>query len=76
MKASLRHRGDLHHDRRGRHDPRRGAAPQAAGLTGLAYIARATIDALREFPELNATLEGETFTTYEGVHLGIAVSLG
>ena len=45
-------------------------------LTGLAYIARATIDALREFPELNATLEGETFTTYEGVHLGIAVSLG
>ena len=45
-------------------------------LTGLAFIARATIDALREFPELNATLEGETFTTYEGVHLGIAVSLG
>ena len=23
------HRGDLHHDRRGRHDPRRGAAPRA-----------------------------------------------
>jgi 2-oxoglutarate dehydrogenase E2 component (dihydrolipoamide succinyltransferase) len=46
------------------------------GLTGLAYIARATIEALAEFPELNATLEGETFTTYEGVHLGIAVSLG
>ena len=31
---------------------------------------------LREFPQLNATLEGETFTTYDGVHLGIAVSLG
>jgi pyruvate/2-oxoglutarate dehydrogenase complex dihydrolipoamide acyltransferase (E2) component len=46
------------------------------GLTGLAYIARATIDALREFPELNATLEDETYTTYDGVHLGIAVSLG
>ena len=46
------------------------------GLTGLAYIARATIEALAEFPELNATLEGETFTTYEGVHLGVAVSLG
>ena len=45
-------------------------------LTGLAYIARATIEALREFPQLNATLEGETFTTYDGVHLGIAVSLG
>jgi pyruvate/2-oxoglutarate dehydrogenase complex dihydrolipoamide acyltransferase (E2) component len=46
------------------------------GLTGLAYVARATIEALREFPQLNATLEGETYTTYEGVHLGIAVSLG
>ncbi len=45
-------------------------------LTGLAFVARATIDALREFPQLNATLEGETFTTYDGVHLGIAVSLG
>jgi pyruvate/2-oxoglutarate dehydrogenase complex dihydrolipoamide acyltransferase (E2) component len=46
------------------------------GLTGLAYIARATVEALAEFPQLNATLEGETFTTYEGVHLGVAVSLG
>jgi len=46
------------------------------GLTGLAYVARATIDALREFPQLNATLEDETYTTYDGVHLGIAVSLG
>jgi pyruvate/2-oxoglutarate dehydrogenase complex dihydrolipoamide acyltransferase (E2) component len=45
-------------------------------LTGLAYIARATVEVLREYPQLNATLEGETFTTYEGVHLGIAVSLG
>ena len=46
------------------------------GITGLAHVARATIDALREFPQLNATLEGETYTTYEGVHLGIAFSLG
>jgi pyruvate/2-oxoglutarate dehydrogenase complex dihydrolipoamide acyltransferase (E2) component len=46
------------------------------GITGLAYIARATIETLREYPQLNATLEGETYTTYEGVHLGIAVSLG
>ena len=45
-------------------------------LTGLAFVARAAIDALREFPQLNATLEDETFTTYDGVHLGIAVSLG
>jgi pyruvate/2-oxoglutarate dehydrogenase complex dihydrolipoamide acyltransferase (E2) component len=46
------------------------------GITGLAYVARAAIDTLREFPQLNATLEGETYTTYDGVHLGIAVSLG
>ena len=46
------------------------------GLTGLAYVARASIEALREFPQLNATLEGDTYTTYDGVHLGIAVSLG
>jgi pyruvate/2-oxoglutarate dehydrogenase complex dihydrolipoamide acyltransferase (E2) component len=46
------------------------------GLTWLPYIARATIDTLREFPSLNATLEGETFTQYESVNLGIAVSLG
>jgi pyruvate/2-oxoglutarate dehydrogenase complex dihydrolipoamide acyltransferase (E2) component len=46
------------------------------GFTGLAYIARATIDTLREYPQLNATLEDETYTTYEGVHLGVAVSLG
>ena len=46
------------------------------GLTGLAYVARATVEALAEYPALNATLEGETFTTYDGVHLGVAVSLG
>jgi pyruvate/2-oxoglutarate dehydrogenase complex dihydrolipoamide acyltransferase (E2) component len=48
---------------------------ESSGLTYLPYIARATIETLREYPALNATLEGETFTTYEGVHLGIAVSL-
>ncbi len=49
---------------------------EKTGLTWLPYIARATIETLREFPSLNATLEGETFTQYDGVHLGIAVSLG
>jgi 2-oxoglutarate dehydrogenase dihydrolipoamide succinyltransferase (E2 component) len=52
------------------------AARKKLGVTALPLVARATIDALREFPSLNATLEGETFTQYEGVHLGIAVSLG
>ena len=45
-------------------------------MTYLPVIARAAIETLREFPSLNATLEGETITTYEGVHLGVAVSLG
>ena len=49
---------------------------ETTGLTWLPYIARATIETLREFPSLNATLEGETFTQYPEVNLGIAVSLG
>jgi pyruvate/2-oxoglutarate dehydrogenase complex dihydrolipoamide acyltransferase (E2) component len=52
------------------------AARKKLGVTYLPVIARATIDTLRDFPSLNATLEGETFTTYESVHLGVAVSLG
>jgi pyruvate/2-oxoglutarate dehydrogenase complex dihydrolipoamide acyltransferase (E2) component len=52
------------------------AARAKSSLTYLPYIARATIEVLREYPALNATLEGETLTTYDGVHLGIAVSLG
>ncbi len=53
------------------------AARAKTGFTYLPYIARATIEVLREHPALNATLEDDTnLTTYEGVHLGIAVSLG
>jgi pyruvate/2-oxoglutarate dehydrogenase complex dihydrolipoamide acyltransferase (E2) component len=51
-------------------------AREQSRMTYLPYVARATIDTLREFPSLNATLEGEIFTQYEAVHLGIAVSLG
>jgi 2-oxoglutarate dehydrogenase E2 component (dihydrolipoamide succinyltransferase) len=46
------------------------------GVTALAFVARATIDALREYPALNAWLEGENYTRVEDVNLGIAVSLG
>jgi pyruvate/2-oxoglutarate dehydrogenase complex dihydrolipoamide acyltransferase (E2) component len=49
---------------------------ERTGLTWLPYVARATIETLREFPALNATLEGEMLTQYDAVHLGIAVSLG
>jgi pyruvate/2-oxoglutarate dehydrogenase complex dihydrolipoamide acyltransferase (E2) component len=46
------------------------------GVTALAFVARACIDALREFPALNAWLEGDKHTVHEEVNLGIAVSLG
>ena len=52
------------------------AARKALGVSYLPIVARATVETLREFPALNATLEGDTLTTYDGVHLGIAVSLG
>jgi pyruvate/2-oxoglutarate dehydrogenase complex dihydrolipoamide acyltransferase (E2) component len=46
------------------------------GVTPLVVVARATIEALREFGDLNAWLDGETFIRFERVHLGVAVSLG
>ena len=46
------------------------------GTTALPIVARCVVDALREFPALNAWLEGDLFTQHEQVHLGIAVSLG
>jgi pyruvate/2-oxoglutarate dehydrogenase complex dihydrolipoamide acyltransferase (E2) component len=52
------------------------AARKQTGLTYLPYIARATIETLAQFPALNATLEDGQLTTYDGVHMGIAVSLG
>jgi pyruvate/2-oxoglutarate dehydrogenase complex dihydrolipoamide acyltransferase (E2) component len=52
------------------------AARARLGVTALAFVARATIDALREHPALNAWLEGDKYTRVSDVNLGIAVSLG
>jgi pyruvate/2-oxoglutarate dehydrogenase complex dihydrolipoamide acyltransferase (E2) component len=52
------------------------AARARLGVTALAFVARAVIDALREHPALNAWLEGEQYTRHTDVNLGIAVSLG
>ncbi len=52
------------------------AARARSGLTALPLVARATVETLREFPALNAWLEGERYTRHDAVHLGIAVSLG
>jgi pyruvate/2-oxoglutarate dehydrogenase complex dihydrolipoamide acyltransferase (E2) component len=46
------------------------------GITALPLVARAAIETLRDFPKLNATLDGTTITRFSRVHLGIAVSLG
>jgi 2-oxoglutarate dehydrogenase dihydrolipoamide succinyltransferase (E2 component) len=46
------------------------------GVTALSFVARATIVALREFPALNAWLDGDQYTQHHDVNLGIAVSLG
>jgi 2-oxoglutarate dehydrogenase E2 component (dihydrolipoamide succinyltransferase) len=45
-------------------------------LSYLPLVARSVIDALRKYPLMNATLEGERLTVHDEVHLGIAVSLG
>jgi 2-oxoglutarate dehydrogenase E2 component (dihydrolipoamide succinyltransferase) len=45
-------------------------------LSYLPFVARATIAALREFPTLNSTWEGDDLVTHEDVNLGFAVSLG
>jgi pyruvate/2-oxoglutarate dehydrogenase complex dihydrolipoamide acyltransferase (E2) component len=51
-------------------------ARREVGLTALPFVARATIDALREYPLLNAWLQDEQHTVHTDVNLGIAVSLG
>jgi pyruvate/2-oxoglutarate dehydrogenase complex dihydrolipoamide acyltransferase (E2) component len=52
------------------------AARDRLGVTALAFVARATVDALREHPALNAWLDGDRYTRVDAVNLGIAVSLG
>jgi pyruvate/2-oxoglutarate dehydrogenase complex dihydrolipoamide acyltransferase (E2) component len=45
-------------------------------LSYLPFVARSVIEALREYPLMNATLDGDRITLHDEVHLGIAVSLG
>jgi 2-oxoglutarate dehydrogenase E2 component (dihydrolipoamide succinyltransferase) len=52
------------------------AARARLGVTALSFVARASIEALREHPALNAWLDGDRYTSHTDVNLGIAVSLG
>ena len=44
-------------------------------LTYLAFVARAVVESLEEFPALNASVEGDDIVLHPDVNLGIAVSL-
>jgi pyruvate dehydrogenase E2 component (dihydrolipoamide acetyltransferase) len=50
-------------------------AEEGFGLTYLPFIARAVIDALGDWPNLNASVEGEGLRVYRDINLGIAVDL-
>ena len=44
-------------------------------LTYLAFVARATVEALEEHPKLNASVDGNEIVYHDDVNLGIAVAL-
>jgi pyruvate/2-oxoglutarate dehydrogenase complex dihydrolipoamide acyltransferase (E2) component len=51
------------------------AAREGTSLTYLPFIARATVEALRAFPAVNARIDGAALVFSAAVHLGIAVDL-
>ena len=50
-------------------------ARSGVSLTYLAFVAAATVEALEEFPILNASIEGDEIVYHDDVNLGIAVAL-
>ena len=50
-------------------------AAQGMSLTYLPFIALATVDALREFPHVNASVGDDALLVHREIHLGIAVDL-
>jgi 2-oxoglutarate dehydrogenase E2 component (dihydrolipoamide succinyltransferase) len=46
-----------------------------AKLTYLPFIFRAVVQALKEFPQVNASIDGESIVYHKDVHLGMAVAL-
>jgi pyruvate dehydrogenase E2 component (dihydrolipoamide acetyltransferase) len=50
-------------------------AKQGINLTYLAFIARASVDTLRDYPWINGELRGQSIVTRPFVNLGIAVAL-
>ena len=50
-------------------------AAEGVNLTYLPFVARAVIDALHEFPQLNASVGDDALIVHHDVHLGFAVDL-
>ncbi len=50
-------------------------AEEGFSLTYLPFLCRALSDVTREFPHVNASVDGETLVVHRDVHLGIAVDL-
>jgi 2-oxoglutarate dehydrogenase E2 component (dihydrolipoamide succinyltransferase) len=48
---------------------------RGVNLTYLAFVARATVEALQDHPRLNASVEGTEIVYHDDVNLGIAVAL-
>jgi 2-oxoglutarate dehydrogenase dihydrolipoamide succinyltransferase (E2 component) len=48
---------------------------RGVNLTYLAFVARATVEALEEYPKLNASVDASEIVYYDDVNLGIAVAL-
>ena len=48
---------------------------EGIGLTYLPFIARAVVESLRDFPQLNASVADDALVIHHDVHLGIAVNL-
>lgn len=48
---------------------------RAAGLSYLPFVARAVIDAVAEFPHLNASVDVDRLVVHRDVHLGVAVDV-
>ncbi|MDP8954690.1 MAG: 2-oxo acid dehydrogenase subunit E2 [Actinomycetota bacterium] len=50
-------------------------AEEGVNLTYLPFVSRAVVDALREFPQMNASVGDDQLVVHRSVHLGIAVDL-
>lgn len=51
------------------------SARYGMSLTFLPFVTRATVEALRQFPILNASIDGNNIVYYNEINLGIAVAL-